>query len=791
MQRVHAALLSAFGAALLAATYLVVLSVNEFGHLRRTIAEFDREADRAREFHNVIDEISHSISSFTAVALDLSPEERRVFLERDNRHFANFRSLSLQTMESAKAFLSEDEQEALADALISVKHSWEEISDAFSTGMEEAARAYHFLQISDEIEVARDMLSAMEEQAARGADQAMMQTFDRIEGSAGSLIKIVAAIAVTSFCALLGIGVFALATRRANTDLTSTLHELEHRDAALAVQNGRFDTALRHMSQGLCMFDGDERLIVANQRFGEVYRLPEDLVRPGIRLEEMAQGGGIMHSPIGECDGFACAIRSLLSTGKPGTATHELSDGRTVEIWCRPMENGGCVATFEDITERRRAEAQIAHMARHDALTGLGNRALFRDEMKRALVRVDRGGKIGIICIDLDRFKIVNDTLGHPIGDALLQAVSERLSHSVRDVDTVVRLGGDEFAIIVVDEAQPEVSITLAERLIEIISEPYEVDDQQLVVGASIGIAIAPHDGKDPDRLLKSADMALYRAKEDGRGTVRIFESEMDARLQSRRELELQLRQALANGEFALHYQPLVDLDGGKISGFEALLRWNSSERGIVSPAEFVPLAEEIGLIIPLSEWVLQTACREAVTWPEAVKVAVNLSPIHFYHGDLVQTVTSALSLSGLPPGRLELEITESVLLQDTHATIATLTALKRLGVRIAMDDFGTGYCSLSYLQRFPFDKIKIDQSFVRDLGNSTDALAIIRAVSSLADSLGIATTAEGVETEDQLRKVQGEGCTEAQGFLFSRPAPSSDIPKILAAQGQKATVAA
>ena len=748
MRRVHIVLLSIFGAALLAAAYLLVLSVSELGHLRRTIAEIDREADHARQFRDVIDKMSQSVLSFTAVALDLSIEERRTFLRETEEHFSEFRSAVAQTEASAARFLVPAQRGNLADALIAVTHSWDEIRDQFDTGMEEAAKAYHFLQITDEIRDARRILVAMEEEATRSADQATEQAFDRIRASAGSLVKIVLAVATISLCALLGIGAFALSMRQANADLTRTLRELEHRDATLAVQIERFDTALRHMSQGLCMFDGEERLIVANQRFGEIYRLPQELVGSGTRLEEMARGDKSKSVSFGDGDGLVCTVRSLLSSGKPGIATQELSDGRTVEIWCRPMQRGGCVTTFEDITERRRAEAQIAHMARHDALTGLGNRALFHDEMKRALVRVGRGAKIGVLCLDLDRFKTVNDTLGHPIGDALLRSVSDRLRSCVREVDTVVRLGGDEFAIIVVDAMQPEASVALAERLIKTISAPYEIDDQQLNIGTSIGVAIAPDDGKDPDRLLKSADMALYRAKEDGRGTVRIFEPEMDARVQSRRKLELQLRRALAEGEFVLHYQPLVDLDADKISGFEALLRWNCPERGVVSPAEFVPLAEEIGLIIPLSEWVLHTACCEAAAWPDAVKVAVNLSPIHFYHGDLVQTVTSALDGSGLTPSRLELEVTEGVLLQDTQATIATLTALKRLGVRIAMDDFGTGYCSLSYLQRFPFDKIKIDRSFVRDLGSNADALAIVRAVSSLADSLGIATTAEGVETK-------------------------------------------
>jgi diguanylate cyclase (GGDEF)-like protein len=793
MSRTRSAVLAVFVAALAAAGYLVFLSAVELGHLRRTIAEIDQEVDRARQFREVIDKMGQSILSFTAVALDLSSEERRAFLQETETYFAQFRSLVAQIEESTADLFSPRQRTELDEALISVTHSWDEIRDQFDTGIEEAAKAYHFLQITDEIRIARSILLALEEAATRTADEATKQAFERLEDSAGLLIKIVFVVGATSLCALLGMGGFALATRRANQTLRDTLHELERRDRTLVVQNERFDAALSNMSQGLCMFDGEGRLIVANERFGDIFRLPANLTRPGTTLDSFEDWENRANRKLSasQADSCVCVLRSLMATGKPGTVTHELPDGRAVEIWYRPMQDGGWVTTFEDITERRRTEAQIAYMARHDALTGLGNRALFRDEMNRALIRISRGDTIGVLCLDLDRFKIVNDTLGHPTGDALLEAVADRLRSCVRDVDTVVRLGGDEFAIIVIDALQTEGVVALAERVMTTVSTPYEINDQQLNIGTSIGIAIAPHDGKDPDRLLKAADLALYRAKDEGKGRVRLFEPEMDQRLQSRRALETQLRRALAGGEFVLHYQPLLDINAGEVSGFEALLRWDCGERGMVSPAEFIPLAEEVGLIVPLSEWVLQTACSEAASWPQAIKVAVNLSPIHFYHGDLVQTVADALQESDLAPGRLELEITEGVLLQDTNATIVTLTALKRLGVRIAMDDFGTGYCSLSYLQKFPFDKIKIDQSFIKDLGENAEGLAIIRAVSGLADSLGIATTAEGVETVEQLRQVKSEGCTEAQGYLFSKPTPAKDVPQLLTALAQNKRSAA
>jgi diguanylate cyclase (GGDEF)-like protein len=432
------------------------------------------------------------------------------------------------------------------------------------------------------------------------------------------------------------------------------------------------------------------------------------------------------------------------------------------------------------MTERRQAEARVEHMARHDALTGLPNRAQLRTRMEEALARARRGEQFAVLCLDLDRFKAVNDTLGHPVGDELLRAVTLRLRSLVRETDTVVRLGGDEFAIIQATLAQPDAATALARRLIAELAEPYVIEGHQVVVGASVGIALAPRDGSSADLLLKSADLALYRAKADGRGTWRFFEPEMDARMQARRQLELDLRQALAAGEFHLLYQPLINLVSGRITGFEALLRWHHPERGLVAPADFVPLAEETGLILPLGEWVLREACREAVGWPAEVSVAVNVSAVQFGSPRLVDTVAEALAASGLPGERLEIEVTESIMLQDTAQTMAVLHRLRAFGIRISMDDFGTGYSSLSYLRSFPFDKIKIDQSFVRDLEKRGDARAIVRAISGLGGSLGMRTSAEGVETPEQFEQLRADGCTEGQGYLFGRPVPGKAARALL-----------
>jgi diguanylate cyclase (GGDEF)-like protein len=436
----------------------------------------------------------------------------------------------------------------------------------------------------------------------------------------------------------------------------------------------------------------------------------------------------------------------------------------------------------EETAERARAEALVTHMAHHDALTLFPNRVRFRESLQQDLVRARPEQPIAVLCLDLDDFKAVNDTLGHPIGDALLKSVAQRLAGCLHETDTVARLGGDEFAIVQVTGAQPVAATILAQHLIETMAEPFEVERHSVVIGTSIGIALAPNDGSDPDELLKNADMALYRAKAEGRGTYRFFEAKMDADMQARRLLEVDLRGALARNEFEVHYQALVDLNSAKLNGFEALLRWHHPQRGLVSPAQFIPLAEEIGIIAPIGAWVLRQACTDAAGWPGELTVAVNLSPVQFKSKTLSLDVVAALGASGLPARRLELEITEAVMLQDTETTLATLNELKALGARISMDDFGTGYSSLSYLRKFPFDKIKIDQSFIRDLASRPESLAIVRAVAGLGSTLGIATTAEGVETMEQLRAVRAEGCTQVQGFLLGRPKPASLIPAMLGA---------
>lgn len=566
-----------------------------------------------------------------------------------------------------------------------------------------------------------------------------------------------------------------------------TLLELQTRAELLAIQNTRFDAALNNMPHGLCMFDAEQRLIVCNRKYAQMYGLPDHLTAPGTKLSHILayrqEAGAVPESQgvIGDLvdralSGYGCSTRI------------DLLDGRTMELNHEPLVAGGWVSTHQDVTNAIAAESRIRHLAHYDALTGLPNRASFAEHLREALTCEEN--EIAVLCLDLDHFKPVNDTLGHGIGDALLAEVAERIRGCLSANDFAARLGGDEFAIVRTGADLPETSRLLASAVIEAVRAPYQIDGHRLVIGTSVGIAIGPEDGRDVETLLKNADMALYRAKSDGRGVTRFFEAEMDARMRARRLLEIDLRRAVEAREFELYYQPILTTDSSRITAFEALLRWCHPERGLVSPLDFVPLAEEMGLIVEIGAWVLDEACREASAWPDQIKVSVNLSPVQFRDRSILEKVRGALGRSRLAPSRLQLEITETVLLKDTDLTLDVLTELKRMGVDVAMDDFGTGYSSLSYLRKFPFDKIKIDKSFVHDLDEDEEVLAILRAISSLGASLGVGTIAEGVETTGQLSRLRHEGCTEVQGYLFSPPVPAVQVPSLIATLRKERTAA-
>ena len=559
-------------------------------------------------------------------------------------------------------------------------------------------------------------------------------------------------------------------------------HELlRQQEENLRIRHFQFDTAINNMSQGLCFFDAAHQLIVCNDRYVDMYDLPRGRVSPGTPLTEIVdmrfEAGSF---PAMSRDEYLNWRTNVAVSNEPTDSIVELKNGRTFKIRHRPMPDGGWVATHEDITEQRRSEVKIEYMAHHDALTDLANRVLLNERLEHALgSRIHREQMVAVHHLDLDQFKAVNDTFGHPAGDKLLKMVADRLRGLVRATDTIARMGGDEFAIVQAPIRDPAEATSLAQHIIRLLSEPFEIDGHQAVIGVSIGIAVGPGDGLRPDRLLRNADLALYRAKGDGRGTFCFFQPAMDLQMQTRRLMEQDLRKALPAGEFELYYQPVVNLASNEISGFEALIRWNHPQRGLVSPGTFIPLAEEIGFIVPMGEWVIREACATAARWPGDASVAINISAVQFRNPGLMQIIVGALATSGLNPTRLEIEITETVLLQNKETTLAVLHQLRALGVRIALDDFGTGYSSLTYLQCFPFDKIKIDRSFVKDITENTGSLNIVRAVAALATGMGMTATAEGVETREQLDSITSEGCTEMQGFLFSRPLPAREIERL------------
>lgn len=567
---------------------------------------------------------------------------------------------------------------------------------------------------------------------------------------------------------------------RAESELI-VAREREQSARALHIQWQHIDMALGNMQQGLCMFDNDSRILVANRRFVELFRLPPEAVAPGTEYEHLATliaTTGLV-AP-GDMREISEHRRTMIARRAVAGFDLRLTDGRTVTITFQPMDDGW-LSTYDDVTDRCQAEARIVHIAHHDSLTGLPNRLMFQQKLADAMAFARRGRGLALLCLDLDQFKEVNDTLGHPVGDALLRAVAARLDHETRQSDTVARLGGDEFAIIQNGVEKPAKATAFANRIIELLQRPFELDGHNVIIGTSIGVAFAPQDAVEAETLLRSADLALYRAKAEGRGVCRSFRQEMDAQMQARRQLEVELRHALQAGELELFYQPLIDLRSNTTTGFEALLRWRHPRRGLLPPSEFIPIAEEIGVIGQLGEWVLRNACSEAVTWPDGLKVAVNLSPAQFRNRNLITTVTDALRGSSLQSDRLELEITESIMLQDTEANLTILHELRELGVRIAMDDFGTGYSSLSYLRSAPFDRVKIDKSFVHEIGTRPDCSAIVRAIATLSTELGIATTAEGVETQEQLAALAEIKCTEVQGYFFSPAVPAGEVMALLA----------
>ena len=553
----------------------------------------------------------------------------------------------------------------------------------------------------------------------------------------------------------------------------------------------QIDTALNNITQGLMLYDPSARVVLFNRQYVELYNLSLDVIRPGRHFRDVMKHRKETGSFEGDTDEFCDRVLKNVADKRLTRTILTTKSGRSIQLVNQPLSDGGWVATHEDVTELRRSEQRIQHLAHYDALTDLPNRVLFRERLESELQHIGRGGSFALLYIDIDQFKEINDSLGHAVGDEFLKMLAQRLTACLGDANFVARLGGDEFAVIqspISGRADVEELVT---RVFDLIREPFNCASHQLACDASIGIAMAPFDGTDIDQLIKNADLAMYEAKSSGRRTFHFFEPWMDAKARERRELALELRETIRLGGFEIHYQPIVDISDNVVRVCEALLRWNHPKKGWISPADFIPIAEETGLINDLGEWVLRNACKAAVAWPDEVKLAVNVSPVQFKSQTFALRVMQALAESGLSAGRLELEITEAVLIRDDETALAVLHQLRAIGVQISLDDFGTGYSSLSYLQRFPFDKIKIDRSFIKALSGSDESSSIVKAVVTIANARNIVTTAEGVETQQQLDQLRLLGCTQMQGWLFSAALPAPEVLEMLSPGPVRASASA
>jgi diguanylate cyclase (GGDEF)-like protein len=563
----------------------------------------------------------------------------------------------------------------------------------------------------------------------------------------------------------------ALETKRKNGELAQSFEE----------QANLFDDALNNMSHGLCMFDAGGQLLVWNHKLASILGCKDSVFAKGISVEDLlgrlgeGKGAGARNAPLIE------AIRQSVKSKRVRQGFVRLSDEKVVAVSRQKMDNGNVVIVFEDVTEQAKAHDRIQQLAWTDELTGLMNRASFQELLKKSLGTMPEEGRIALHLIDLDHFKSVNDTLGHPMGDLLLIEVAKRIVGVSAEHGHVARLGGDEFVIIQPLQDGGEAPVTLAQSIITALEQTFEINGHRINIGASVGIALAPDHGRSGDMLLKRADMALYSAKAHGRNAAVLFEGDLDLQAQQRRQLELDIRTAVEEQQFTLVFQPIIDLRNGAIASFETLIRWKHATRGFVSPAEFIPIAEETGLVIDIGRWVLEEACKEAVKWDTEASVAVNFSAVQFKDKQFLRFLISVLEKTGLPPSRLELEITETALLEDCAENRTMLENMRALGIGISLDDFGTGYSSLSQLRTFAFTKIKIDGSFVRDLGRDPSSVAVIRAVTHIGGILGMSVVAECVESEEQLQFLVSTGCSHVQGYLLGRPEQPAGIPDLLA----------
>ena len=569
--------------------------------------------------------------------------------------------------------------------------------------------------------------------------------------------------------------------------ILAAMEQILRSEAGAKQKSEQLKLTLEHMNQGIMLVTKDHEIPVINKRCGELLELPADFIDHPLRLESFAplQIGQSLSSF--DADLAMAPENGSSAPGSNVVFEHTRPDGTVIEALRTPLPEGGFIQTFTDVTKRRQADAYIAKLASEDPLTGLPNRRVFRASIEKLSGLEGQRTEFAVLFLDLDRFKVINDTLGHRIGDMLLIEVANRLQRALQHGEVLARLGGDEFAIVIPSFTSCASLATATRTIVELIAQPYDIDGHRIRSTVSIGIAIGPKDGNNADDLLMAADLALYAVKTTGRGTYCFYEHSMNEELNDRRQIETDLREAIEQQRLYLAYQPIIDLRRNAIAGFEALARWDHPTLGMISPAVFVPIAEDSGLILPLGEWALREACTQAVQWPNNLKIAVNLSPVQFSLPNLADVVFRVLAETGLEPHRLVLEITERLFISDTEKTLAVLHRLKAIGVGIAMDDFGTGYSSLSSLRSFPFDRIKIDRAFVVDLGENSQNSVIVQAVIIIARALGMTTVAEGVETAAQQRLLTALGCDEVQGYLYSNAISSDRIPELLASWGVEA----
>ncbi|MGI9475503.1 MAG: putative bifunctional diguanylate cyclase/phosphodiesterase [Hyphomicrobiaceae bacterium] len=717
---------------------------------------------------------------FAASALDLSDSERRTMRAKADDHLNQFRTAITKLLKSTDHQILPEEREGLRKGLSEIFHNWGEVSGQSDSGMSDTERSFHFLSLIDQFEILNGVLLGIHKRVSTEQAENHTEVFSNIEIA---ILTIVGLMICGTCLTSIGIGGsnYLLDKSRAQAaQLRESNDQLRRREEALHLQADRFSSAVEHLAQGLCMINKDHRLITWNRKFADMYGIPEKLLQQGLPflpvLEHRISSGTAPEN----CPEFVSRGLGAYAASAGENEIHELPDGRHISVSYEPTPEGGLLSTHEDITNRRRSEREIIHLAHHDGLTNLLNRRSFVESFGNEIDNLKANGALTLFTVDLDGFKLANDKFGHAAGDWVLCEVSARLKACTRSQDLVARVGGDEFAVVIKDEVEERTAEDFASRILAELSKPYDFEGQPVEIGASVGVAMAPRDAREVGALLKMADIALYEAKNDRGNQFRLFSKEMREKIFDRRRLEESFVHAMEQDQLALYYQPLICAQSNLVTGMEALLRWHHPERGIIPPTIFIPIAEDLGMMGKVGNWVLEQACQDAMKWPSPVRVAVNVSAAQFHTRTLDLDVSLALGKSGLSGERLELEITESVLLDDDDRVLRAIDNVQDMGVSVAIDDFGTGFSSLSYLHKYPLDKIKIDRSFVVNLPKSNHSLSIVRTIVSLARSMGMSTTAEGIETREQHSLLRQEGCEQLQGYLFSKPVPACEAVQLI-----------